>query len=161
MNLFAIFCLKLERSLCIYRSRWGGGMAKRNKNRMRLKGLHEFSKSLVRRCAAHCELCDAKGVKLTPCELPPLADEPDFEHCLLLCDQCCQQMLQPDQLDVTHWYGLSDHVWSSIPAVKIASLLMLARLKAKEQWAARIMEQVYLNPEELSWYRQAQTVLDQ
>lgn len=134
-------------------------MARQNKI-MRVNGLSVFSKMLIRRCASKCELCDAKGVKLTPCELPPLSAEPDFEHCLLLCDECRLQFLKPEMIDSKHWYGLSDHVWSSIPAVRIASLLMLRRLKSKEVWAARAMEDVYLEPDEWHWYKKAKLVLD-
>ncbi|MGI1671507.1 MAG: phnA protein [Neptuniibacter sp.] len=114
-------------------------------------GLSLFGKDLVRRCSSHCELCDAQGVKLTIFEVPPVGSAPDFEHCLMLCETCLDQIQRPKLRDSNHWRCLNHSVWSSVPAVKVLAATMLHNLSENERWALELEEQLYLEPEEQEW----------
>ena len=114
-------------------------------------GLSLYGKDLIRRCSAHCELCDAHGVKLSIFEVPPITSEPDFSHCLMVCETCSEQLEKPKTRDPNHWRCLNHSVWSSVPAVKITAVAMLQHIANMEPWAAELLEQVYLEPEEVEW----------
>ncbi len=114
-------------------------------------GLSLYGKDLVRRCSSHCELCDAHGVKLAIFEVPPVPSEPDFEHCVMLCETCSEQIERPKMRDANHWRCLNHSVWSSVTAVKIMAVAMLQSLAEQESWAQELLEQIYLEPEESEW----------
>lgn len=114
-------------------------------------GLSLFGKDLVRRCSSHCELCDAQGVKLTIYEVPPVSSQPNFDHCIMVCESCHHQIERPKLRDPNHWRCLNHSVWSSVPAVKILASAMLRSLADRESWAQELLEQVYLEPEENEW----------
>jgi len=123
---------------------------------VRHHGLSLFGKDLVRRCSAHCELCDAQGVKLSVYEVPPLAALPDFEHCLMLCDTCLKQIKRPKLRDPNHWRCLNHAVWSTIPAVQVLALVILHHLSESERWALKLEEQVYIEPKVQEWLEQVE-----
>ncbi len=114
-------------------------------------GLSMFGKDLVRRCGAHCELCDAQGVSLKVFQVSPVGTEADFEHCLMICDRCLQQILHPKKRDSHHWRCLSRVVWSPVPAARILAIAMLETFIGREDWATQLREQLYLDPEEQRW----------
>lgn len=114
-------------------------------------GLSLYGKDLVRRCSSHCELCDAQGVKLAIYEVPPISNEPLFEHCIMVCETCNEQLHRPKLRDPNHWRCLNHSIWSSVPAVKVAAIAMLQQLAEEAPWAAELLEQVYLEPEEAEW----------
>ncbi|EAR61012.1 hypothetical protein [Neptuniibacter caesariensis] len=114
-------------------------------------GLSLFGKDLVRRSGAHCELCDAQGVKLSIFEVPPVPNDPMLEHCVMICDICSEQINKPKSRDANHWRCLNGSVWSSEPAVKVLAIAMLQKIAEQESWAAELLEQVYLEPEESEW----------
>lgn len=114
-------------------------------------GLSIYGKDLIRRCAAHCEMCDAHGVKLRIFEVPPIPDEASPEHCIMICDTCFDQIEHPKRMDRNHWRCLNSAMWSSVPAVKVTALAMLQRLADTERWALELLEQSYTEPEEAQW----------
>ena len=59
-----------------------------DKHRERLETLALFGKDLTRRAGSKCELCETSNVKLQIHEVPPVPAEPDFEHCIFICDAC-------------------------------------------------------------------------
>ncbi|WP_415898967.1 phnA protein [Neptuniibacter sp. QD48_11] len=114
-------------------------------------GLSLFGKDLVRRCSSHCELCNAQGVKLGIFEVPPILTEPNFEHCIMICDVCTQQIERPKIRDNNHWRCLNSSIWSPVPAVKVMAIAMLQNIAQQERWAVELLEQVYLEPDEQAW----------
>lgn len=117
-------------------------------------GLSLFGKDLVRRCSSHCELCNAHGVKLGIFEVPPVTQEANFEQCIMICEQCSEQIERPKLRDLNHWRCLNHSIWSEVPAVKVMAVAMLEKIAQQERWAVELLEQVYLTPEEQTWLEQ-------
>ncbi|MGB0466535.1 MAG: phnA protein [Pontibacterium sp.] len=117
-------------------------------------GLSGYGKDLVRRCAAHCEMCDAHGVKLNVFEVPSASKEAAMEHCIMICGTCMDQIEHPKRMDHNHWRCLNHSMWSTVPAVKVMAVMMLQRLAESERWAVELLEQVYLEPEVAEWLKQ-------
>lgn len=121
------------------------------KNQHRMGELAALGKDLARRSHSHCELCQAAGVRLTPFEVTPIAEDPELERTLFLCDVCRVQISQPKQMDLNHWHCLHAAIWSTIPVVQVMAIRMLKRIKPQTGWAADLWEQVYLEPDIEAW----------
>lgn len=126
-------------------------MSRNQKTRTRTTGLAIFGKELVRRCGSHCELCNAQGVKLYVHEVPPSPQTPDLEHCIMICNDCRTQLMTPAAIEACHWHCLASAMWSEVPAVKVTSVMMLEQLEPTEHWAAQLLDQAWLAPDELRW----------
>ena len=117
----------------------------------RLQALALFAKDLVRRAKSGCELCGASGTSLATFEVPPVAAEPDYDHCIMVCGTCRQQLDNPRSIDPNHWRSLSNVIWSDTAPVQVLAVGLL-RILAKEQpWATELMEQLYLREEIEDW----------
>lgn len=117
----------------------------------RVAALQALGKDLARRAKSKCELTGAAGVPLRPYEVPPVADEPDLERTLLLCEACHEVLDQPKRLAGRAWQGLAEVVWSEMPAVQVVAWRMLQCLAKREDWAREVMEEVFLDPEVEAW----------
>lgn len=118
-----------------------------DKHNDRLNELNLFGKNLARRARSHCELCDESGVKLNIFEVSPIASEPDYDSCILLCDTCNEQLANPKRVDADHWRCLNKSMWSETPIVQVQAIHMLRQLAPKHDWAADLDEMAYLEPE--------------
>jgi protein PhnA len=119
--------------------------------------LSRYAKDLVRRSRSSCELCENNGVRLEVHELPPFEDEPVFDHCIFICEECLKQIEHPKKIVPLHWRCLNNALYSSVPAVQVMSYRMLRRLvAANEHWAEELLEHAYLDPELESWAEQAE-----
>ncbi len=117
--------------------------------------LSRFAKELVRRSRSHCELCDCNGVKLDIFEVPPLAEEPDPDACILICEQCRKQIVEPNKMVPAQWRCLNNSLYSEIPAVQVVAFRLLRRLEASgEHWAIELIEHAYLDPDIEAWANQ-------
>lgn len=121
------------------------------KHQERHHGLSQFGKDLVRRCGARCELCEAHGVKLGVYEVPPIVAEPDYEHCIMICETCSGQLDRPKTIDPTYWRFLATSMWSSVVPVKVISVVLLAHLAKQQDWAGELLEQAYMEESERAW----------
>lgn len=129
-------------------------MAKRlEKHQQRLDNLNRFGKELARRCSSSCELCAATGTKLQIHEVPPVPSEPEFEHCILICEQCKQHIDKPKNSESNHWRCLSSSAWSENPAIQVMAVILLKQM-GKEIWAQELLEQLYLSPESEAWLQE-------
>ena len=117
----------------------------------RVAALQALGKDLARRAKSKCELTGAAGVPLRPYEVPPVADEPDLERTLLLCEACHEVLEQPKRLAGRAWQGLAEVVWSEMPAVQVVAWRMLQCLAMREDWAREVLEEVFLDPEVEAW----------
>lgn len=117
----------------------------------RVTALQALGKDLARRAKSKCELTGAAGVPLRPYELPPVAEEPDLERTLLLCEACHEVLEQPKRLAGRAWQGLAEVVWSEMPAVQVVAWRMLQCLAKREDWAREVVEEVFLDPEVEAW----------
>lgn len=121
-----------------------------DKHRARLDALNAFGKDLARRAKSQCELCGAAGTKLHIHEVPPVPAEPAFDHCILLCDTCKDQLDNPKRMQPDHWRCLNTAVWNEVPAVQVMAVATLKRL-SDLPWARELQEQLYLSPEIETW----------
>ncbi|WP_027856866.1 PhnA protein [Marinobacterium jannaschii] len=117
---------------------------RRDKHEQRKQELSLFGKDLVRRCSAQCEMCGDSGVPLSIFEIPPVANEPEFERCAMFCDTCQEQINQPKRRDNNHWRCLNAAIWSEVAIVKALAVVMLEKVAQQEEWAKDLQEQVYL-----------------
>jgi protein PhnA len=121
-----------------------------DKHRQRIEALSQFGKDLTRRCGSSCELCGASGTKLQIHEVPPAPTAPDYDHCIMLCEICKEQIEHPKRMDSNHWRCLNGAVWSEVTAVQVMAVSLLKLLDGHD-WANELMEQLYLSPESEQW----------
>lgn len=121
------------------------------KHQERQSALSLLGKDLARRAKSKCEICEASGVPLSIYEVVPVPSEPDYDHCLMLCETCKTQLENPKRLEPNHWRCLTKSIWSQIPAVQVVSLRQLRKLSEKQDWAIEALEHAYIEPEIESW----------
>jgi protein PhnA len=120
------------------------------KHRQRIEALNQFGKDLARRCSSSCELCGASGTKLRIHEVPPIPEEPDYDHCIMICETCQEQIEHPKRMDSNHWRCLNSAAWSEVTAVQVMAIHLLKRLEDQD-WAKELREQLYISPQAESW----------
>lgn len=111
-----------------------------------------IEQTLSTRADNKCELCSAQ-TNLSVYEVPPVSD-PDSDKCVLLCEQCKDQIEQPQRVDMNHWRCLNDSMWSQTPAVQVMAWRMLNRLKT-EGWAQDLLDMLYIEDDILQWAKSA------
>ncbi len=121
------------------------------KHQERQDALSLLGKDLARRAKSKCEICEASGVPLFIYEVAPVPSEPDYDHCLMLCETCKTQLENPKRVDPNHWRCLTKSIWSQLPVVQVVSLRQLRKLSAKQDWAIEALEHAYLEPEIEQW----------
>lgn len=117
----------------------------------RLHALSLFGKDLVRRAKSGCELCGASGTGLQIFEVPPVPLEPDFNHCVMVCEACWEQLDKPRTIDANHWRSLSNVLWSETSAVQVLAVGILRLLATDHPWATELLEQLYLTGDIEDW----------
>jgi len=125
------------------------------KHKARLNELSSFGKNLARRSKSHCELCDAHGMKLVVHEVPPVAKDPEFDHCIFICENCQEQIEKPKAMNISHWHCLHSSIWSEVPAVKAMAVLMAKRIAGQADFAEELLDQIYLEEDMASWIEDA------
>ena len=121
------------------------------KHQERVFALNLLGKDLARRSRSTCELCEASGVPLSIFEVAPIPDEPDIDHCLMICEQCITLLTNHKRVDHDHWRCLSKTIWSTLPVAQVVALRQLKALAGQEHWAAELLEQAYIEPEVEAW----------
>ncbi len=124
------------------------------KNQHRKEALSLFVKDMIRRSKSHCELCEKSGAKLEIHEIPPIDEQPVFEHCVLICETCSHLLHAPQKANPLHWQCLNKSAWSDIPAVQVVAVRILKQLSKNEPWAKDLLEQLYIAPEIQEWIDQ-------
>lgn len=121
------------------------------KNKERKEALNALGRGLARRSGSQCELCSAAGVPLTAWEVPPVPVTPDPDHCIFICQDCINGLDQIEKSNPDHWRCLSGPVWSDNTALKVTAVRVLKELEKDHHWAANMLEDVYLEPDEEEW----------
>jgi protein PhnA len=106
---------------------------------------------LESRSGGRCELCGAEGT-MHVYEVPP-RDGRSADDCIYTCAACLAQLERKVETDPAHWRGLSDSMWSEVPAVQVVAWRMLNRLR-QESWAADLLDMLYLDEERLEWAKE-------
>ncbi|MGL4358139.1 MAG: PhnA protein [Cetobacterium sp.] len=119
-----------------------------DKHQERLNIVSGFGKNLARRSKSKCELCEATGVKLSVFEVPPSKDEPDYDRCIFLCENCIELLKKIKKSKENDFRFLSGAMWSETPIVKVTAIYILNSIKEKYSWAEELLENAYLDEEE-------------
>ncbi|MGL5711357.1 MAG: PhnA protein [Cetobacterium sp.] len=119
-----------------------------DKHQERLNIVSGFGKNLARRSKSKCELCEATGVKLSVFEVPPSKDEPDYDRCMFLCENCIELLKNIKKSKENDFRFLSGAMWSETPIVKVTAIYILNSIKEKYSWAEELLENAYLDEEE-------------
>ncbi len=109
--------------------------------------------ALVNRAGEKCELCGALE-NLGAMEVSP--SDGSVEQSIYVCDVCKGQIDGSSELDANHWHGLSDTMWSEIPAVKVASYRLLKKLHNQD-----LLDMMYLEDEIKEWADADNTGIEQ
>jgi protein PhnA len=107
-----------------------------------------FEAQLIERSGNQCELCEST-TNLSVYEVPPDGGT-KLDNCLLICDKCTHQLEKKEELDAKHWSCLTGSMWSEVAPVQVVSWRLLNRLK-NETWAADLIDQMYLEDDNLAW----------
>ncbi len=107
-----------------------------------------IEKELEKRSQSKCELCSASE-NLKVYEVPPSSNLNAEKH-ILICENCKEQIENPEKVDINHWRCLNDSMWSEYPAVQVMAWRMLNRLRA-EGWSQDLLDLLYLDEETLAW----------
>ena len=113
-----------------------------------------IEKELHIRSESKCELCGVTE-DLGVYEVPP-GSGGSVDECVFICETCCEQIENPEKVDVNHWRCLNDSMWSQVPAVQVIVWRMLKRLSA-EGWPQELFDTLYLDESTQAW---AQATVD-
>ena len=97
-----------------------------------------------------CELFTSSE-NLKQYTIPPSLNE-SVDTCILVCDNCHQQIEGNVDMDPNHWRCLNDSMWNENVAVQIMAWRMLQRLKS-EGWPKDLLDMMYLDDEALALAR--------
>ena len=120
-----------------------------DKSMERKSELNSFGKNLAKRAKSKCELCEASSTKLYTFEIPPVQDEPNFDKCILICEECIDKIERIEKLKENDLRFLANSVWSETPIIKALSVYFLRNIQEKYGWADETLENVYLDEETL------------
>jgi len=68
----------------------------------------------------------------------------------MICSTCKSQIEGSEPTDANHWRCLNDSMWTPVPAVQVMAWRLLKQL-ATENWAADLLEMLYLEDDVLQW----------
>ena len=95
-----------------------------------------------------CELCKSEAALKIYVVPPSFLGKQDNN--ILICDKCQAQLDKKEELDSNHWKGLSEIMWSEVPAIQVVAWRMLNRLRL-HSWAMDNLEMMYLDEDTLAW----------
>jgi len=104
---------------------------------------------LNQRSGGLCELCGATE-SLAVYEVPPNPDG-TAEACVLICQECCDQIQDADKVNKHHWRCLNSTMWSEVPAVQVMAWRMLYQLSQTEAWAQDLLDTLFLEESVQEW----------
>ncbi len=120
-------------------------MAGYQANQDRKQLLSSFGKDLARRAKSKCELSGESGVSLVIYEVPPVANEPDFDRCLFVSESTLEQLEKPKRINANDWRLLGEQIWSELELVQVLSVRLLRHIVKSEHWAQEILDNAYMD----------------
>ncbi|WP_257282793.1 alkylphosphonate utilization protein [Endozoicomonas sp. SESOKO1] len=105
--------------------------------------------TLLERSGAQCELCSSTN-NLSVYPVPPQSDASNLDQCILVCDNCLDQINLSNPMDSNHWRCLNDSMWSQVPAVQVMAFRLLNSLSS-QGWAQDLLDMMYLDDETREW----------
>lgn len=116
-----------------------------------------LEQDLQTRSDSKCELCASTDSLAPYAPFPRQAD--NLENTALICSTCREQIELPEKIDVHHWHCLNESMWTPVPAVQVMAWRMLQKLR-NENWAADLLENLFLDDEVLAWAKESQNNQD-
>lgn len=113
----------------------------------RMQELNSFGRDLTRRAKSKCELCETAGVKLSVYEVEPLAEEAEFERCMLICESCTDALKNIKKAPIAQMRFLENSIWSEVAIVKATAIYLLRAFADKTPWAREALDNVYIDPD--------------
>lgn len=105
-----------------------------------------IEKELQVRSGGACELCSSKD-ELKVYEVPPVTTG-GTDNSIMICQNCLNQIENPDKIDIKHWFCLNDSMWSEVVSVQMVAWRILDFLKT-ESWASDLLDMLYLDDDVL------------
>lgn len=109
---------------------------------------NQQTEALAQRSNQQCELCRSED-NLSAYLVSPKEGN-DVSDYVYACEQCQSQINDPETLNVNHWHGLNESIWSEVSAVKVLAWRILNLLQ-KDHGPQDLLDMIYLTDEELSW----------
>ncbi len=106
------------------------------------------TEALAQRSNHQCELCRSED-KLSAYLVSPKEGN-EISDYVYACEQCQLQINNTETLDVNHWHGLNESIWSEVSAVKVLSWRVLNHLQ-RNHGPQDLLDMIYLTDEEISW----------
>ncbi len=123
----------------------------------RVSALNLLGKDLARRAKSKCELCERGGEVLSILEVPPEPKEPDFERCVMICEQCKTAISEPKRFQAgEQWRFLAQTVWSDVPPVQVLAVRLLRRQSSSQGWAREALDDLFLDDEIEAWVTESE-----
>lgn len=112
------------------------------------KILKIMQKELENRSGGQCELC---GGNHNPATFPiPFSPSISADTAILICENCKEQIEDPEKMNPNYWRCLNDSMWSPVPAVQVMVWRILNKLKA-EGWPQDLLDMMYMDEETKNW----------
>ena len=105
-----------------------------------------IKEELEKRSNKQCELCTSTQNLEVIRLKPSLQDTLDTN--VLICNNCNNQINNPEERDPNHWRCLNEAMWSEHKAVQILSWRMLHQLK-NEGWPQDLIDMMYFEDQDL------------
>ena len=102
-----------------------------------------IEQELMQRSESSCELCKSTN-DLSVYEVSP--SDGSAEQSILLCSTCKEQFEDESKIDANHWFCLNDSMWSTIPAVQVASYRMLKKIGNQDA-----LDMMYMEDDVKAW----------
>ena len=100
------------------------------------------------RSGSRCELCGATKNLKVYAVLP--IKKGNSDQSILACENCINQIENPDSINLNHWRCLNESMWSEQPAVQVVAWRMLNRIR-DAGWPQELLDQMHLDHENLAW----------
>jgi protein PhnA len=115
------------------------------KSKVRKNNVAEFGKEMVRRSKSTCELCMESGRSLSIYEVGKTEDDPEFDRCIHICDECKGTIKKLDKASENDLRFLSNAVWSETNTVKAAALHIISEVHGRYSWIDDLLDEVYID----------------
>lgn len=109
----------------------------------------DLSQTLSSRSGAVCELCSSSD----SLSAYAIDNESLAEKNVLTC-QKCKDSIEELPENSHYWHCLQESIWSEHTPVKVLAYRILAEI-VHENWASNLLEQIYLEEEDLKWAKQS------
>lgn len=114
-------------------------------HQQRKNSLSLLGKDLARRAKSRCELTGENGIALNIYEIPPVDADPNINRCLLISESVREQLERPKSIIPDSWRGLTELIWSELPAQQIMAHRILSYLAKSHPWAQDIIDNAFLD----------------